>query len=107
MKHRNFIRVALRVATAAAVVPTCLLANVADAQEKYYEAFRDRCRRLAEQGYEIKACWLAPPQDGFRQCNGVPLPREPRFLPALGGLLKLRLSNSELPGFSSERATLF
>ncbi len=65
MKRRNFIRVALGVAAQAAVVPTCLLA-VEDAEEKYYSAFRERCRRLAEQDYEIKACWLGPPQDGFR-----------------------------------------
>ena len=65
MKRRIFIRVALGVMTRVAVVPTFLLA-VEDAEEKYYSAFRERCRRLAKQGYEIRAFWLFPPRDGFR-----------------------------------------
>lgn len=66
MKRRNFIHVALGAATAATVVPTCLLANVGDAEEKHYEAFRQRLIRLCKEGYEIKACWLFPPKKGFR-----------------------------------------
>lgn len=66
MKRRNFIRVAVGVAAQAAVVPTYLLAGVGDEEDVYREAFRERCRRLAEQGYEIRAFWLFPPNKGFR-----------------------------------------
>jgi len=54
MNRRDLLKNALLAAAQAAVVPTYLLA-VEDAEEKYYSAFRERCRGLAEQGYEIKA----------------------------------------------------
>lgn len=72
MKRRNFIRVALGVATQAAVAPACLLAaphEVADDGDawKFYQAFQERLRRLVvEQDLEFKMAWLAPVKDGRR-----------------------------------------
>lgn len=45
------------------------MTNVGDVEEKYYEAFRERCCSLAKQGYEIRAFWLFPPKDGFRHAT--------------------------------------
>ena len=82
MKRRNFVRVALGAATAATVVPTCLLATE-DEEEHYREAFRQRLIRLCKQGYEIKWCRLSPIRDGRRLVEVFPRARRGYILDGL------------------------